>query len=120
MVTETSMTYFSIQRPGKPKFYTLRTTWLSVIPIYTLPIGWPLEGTADFDRDGHPDYVVYYPPAHVTVIAYMNNNVVAGVAVGPTLPLTGYQVEMIVRFASSDSRLQAPMLCKVAGLAPLL
>src|SRR4029077_5079465 len=41
---------------------------------------------ADFNGDGHPDVVVQNPSTHQTAIAYLNNNVVFGIASGPTLP----------------------------------
>jgi hypothetical protein len=41
---------------------------------------------ADFNGDGHPDFVVQNAATHQTVIGYLNNNVVVGAAYGPTLP----------------------------------
>ena len=41
---------------------------------------------ADFDRDGHPDYVLQNANTHQTVIWYLNNNVLTRGAFGPTLP----------------------------------
>jgi plastocyanin len=52
----------------------------------TLPAGWALVATGDFNRDGKPDYVLYNPSTRQTVIWYLNNNVRIASAVGPTLP----------------------------------
>jgi plastocyanin len=41
---------------------------------------------ADFNGDGHPDFVVQNPGTHQTAIVYLNNNVVISAAFGPTLP----------------------------------
>ena len=37
--------------------------------------GWILVGTADFNGDGNPDYVLYKASTRQTAIWYMNNNV---------------------------------------------
>jgi hypothetical protein len=52
----------------------------------TLPAGWTLVGVADFNRNGHPDYLLFNSTTRATVIWYMNNNVHVGGAAGPTLP----------------------------------
>jgi hypothetical protein len=52
----------------------------------TLPAGWSLVGVADFNGDGHPDYLLFNPSTLHTVIWYMNNNVHVTGASGPTLP----------------------------------
>lgn len=36
----------------------------------TLPSGWTLNGAADFNADGKPDYVLFNPSAKQTVIWY--------------------------------------------------
>ncbi len=41
---------------------------------------------ADFNGDGHPDFVVQNPGTHQTAIVYLHNNVVISAAFGPTLP----------------------------------
>jgi hypothetical protein len=41
---------------------------------------------ADFNGDGHPDYLVYNARTQQTGIYYLDNNVYAGSAWGPTLP----------------------------------
>ena len=52
----------------------------------TLPPGWELVATADFNGDGNPDYLLYAPTTRQTAIWYMNNNVFVSGAYGPTLP----------------------------------
>jgi len=42
--------------------------------------------TRDFNNDGKPDYVLYNLITHQTALWYLNNNVLAGGAYGPTLP----------------------------------
>src|SRR5207245_1636090 len=42
---------------------------------------------ADFNNDGHPDYVVRNPSTHQTAIWYLNNNVYVSGGYGPTLPV---------------------------------
>src|SRR6478672_10181491 len=41
---------------------------------------------ADFNGDGHPDFVVRNPATGQTAIWYLNNNVLLNGALGPTLP----------------------------------
>jgi len=42
--------------------------------------------TADFNGDGHPDYVLYNAATRQTAIWYLNNNAFVSGAYGPTLP----------------------------------
>jgi hypothetical protein len=37
----------------------------------TLPPGWPLVAAADFDREGHPDYLLYNANTGQTAIWYL-------------------------------------------------
>ena len=53
----------------------------------TLPGGWELVATGDFNGDGYPDYVLYNASTHQTAIWYLNNNVYVGGGYGPTLPV---------------------------------
>jgi hypothetical protein len=41
---------------------------------------------ADFDREGHPDYLLYNANTGQTAIWYLNNNVFVNAALGPVLP----------------------------------
>jgi hypothetical protein len=45
-----------------------------------------LVATADFNRDGSPDYALYNAGTRQTAIWYLNNNVYVSSANGPTLP----------------------------------
>ena len=58
----------------------------------TLPSGWGLWATADFNGDGHPNYVLENANTGRTVIWYLNNNVLIGGAFGPTLPADWFLV----------------------------
>jgi hypothetical protein len=58
----------------------------------TLPAGWSLIGTADFNGDGKPDYLLYRASTGQTAIWYMNNNVFVSGAYGPTIA-SGYQLQ---------------------------
>jgi hypothetical protein len=48
-----------------------------------VPCGSP---NTDLNHDVKPDYVLYAASTHQTAVWYMNNNVFAGGAFGPTLP----------------------------------
>jgi YVTN family beta-propeller protein len=61
------------------------------------PAGWRVAGAADFNRDGHPDYLLFNPATHGTVIWYMNKNVHVGSASGPALP-AGWSVGALADF----------------------
>jgi hypothetical protein len=52
----------------------------------TPPVGWSMAGVADFNGDGHPDYLLFNPNTLQTVIWYLNNNVLIAGRLGPTLP----------------------------------
>jgi hypothetical protein len=41
----------------------------------TLPMNWQLVAAADFNGDGHPDYLLYRPDTRETAIWHLNNNV---------------------------------------------
>src|SRR5205823_4346790 len=48
--------------------------------------GWSVVGVADFNRDGHPDYLLYNGSMRQTAIWYLNNNVLSSGLYGPALP----------------------------------
>ena len=52
----------------------------------TIPITWPLVATADFDGDGHPDYLLYNAVSGQTAIGYLNDTLVVDAALGPIIP----------------------------------
>ena len=47
--------------------------------------GYELMGTADFNGNGKPDYLLYNASTRRTALYYLNNNVYAGSALGPVL-----------------------------------
>jgi hypothetical protein len=49
------------------------------------PTPTPSAATADFNGDGHPDWVIRHAATGQTAIVYLNNYVVIGAAFGPTL-----------------------------------
>jgi hypothetical protein len=54
-------------------------------PLTLLPVGTPRAIVSDFNGDGSPDYVLQRPGTHQTAIWYLDNNVYADFALGPTL-----------------------------------
>jgi hypothetical protein len=46
-----------------------------------------LIGTADFNGNGNPDYVLYDASSRQTALYYLNNNAYVGSALGPVLPV---------------------------------
>jgi len=62
------------------------------------PIDWGGDGVTnnlnaptDFNSDGRPDYLLYNPSTHQTVIWYLNNNTLISHAYGPT-PWSGWSL----------------------------
>ena len=55
-------------------------------PLTALPIGAARAVVTDFSGEGSPDYVLQRASTHQTGIWYLDNNVYAGSAWGPTLP----------------------------------
>ena len=51
----------------------------------TIASGYQLRGTADFNGDVNPDYLLYNPSTRQTAIWYLNNNILLFGAYGPTL-----------------------------------
>jgi hypothetical protein len=60
---------------------------VGIVQKGTLPSDWTLVGAADFNRDGHPDYLLFSPTTRAKAIWYMSNNIRVGGARGPTLPV---------------------------------
>ena len=52
---------------------------------------------ADFNNDGHPDYVLRNASTHQTAVWYLNNNAYVGSAYGPTLAV-GWALEGVADF----------------------
>jgi len=67
-------------------WYLSGATLLSTQSGPTIPSGYKLVGTADFNGDGHPDYLLFNPSTGQTVIWYMKNNVIVGAAAVSTVP----------------------------------
>jgi hypothetical protein len=51
----------------------------------TLPAGWALIGTADFNSDGKTDFVLFSPSTRQTALWYLSNNSLIGGAYGPVV-----------------------------------
>jgi hypothetical protein len=51
----------------------------------TLPAGWTLIGTADFNSDGKTDFVSFSPSTRQTALWYLSNNSLIGGAYGPVV-----------------------------------
>ncbi len=60
-------------------------------------LGWSVVGVGDFNRDGHPDYLLYNGTTRQTAIWYLNNNVLISGLYGPTLP-AGWSVAGVADF----------------------
>jgi phage tail protein X len=43
-------------------------------------------GAADFNRDGHPDYLLFHPSSGYTAIGYLSGLTLIGADWGPVLP----------------------------------
>jgi len=52
---------------------------------------------ADFNGDGHPDYVLRNPSTHQTAIWYLNNNIYQGGALGPSITV-GWGLDGVADF----------------------
>jgi outer membrane protein assembly factor BamB len=57
----------------------------------------PSAVTADFNGDGHPDWVIRHAATGQTAIVYLNNNIVIGAALGPTL-MAGWALRGVADF----------------------
>ena len=57
----------------------------------TLPSGWTLQGSADFNGDANPDYVLYHASTRQTALWYLNGAAYVSSAFGPTLA-AGYSL----------------------------
>jgi hypothetical protein len=66
----------------KPPGYT---PYIYPHPLTLLPVGTARASVTDFNGDGSPDYVLRRASTQQTAIWYLDNNVYAGSALGPTL-----------------------------------
>jgi hypothetical protein len=69
----------------------------------TLPSGWALVATGEFNNDLKPDYVIYNASTRQTAIWYLNNNVFIGGVFGPTIP-AGWSLVGIADFNRDGKR----------------
>ena len=69
----------------------------------TLPSGWELVATADFNGNGKPGLCALQCRTHQTAIWYLNNNVYVSGAFGPTLPVD-WGLEGVADFNSDGHR----------------
>jgi hypothetical protein len=54
-------------------------------------------GAADFNRDGHPDYLLFNPSTHQSAIWYLSGVTFLGGAFGPPIA-SGYQLTGVADF----------------------
>jgi hypothetical protein len=57
----------------------------------TLPAGYKLVGVADFNRDGHPDYLLFNPTTRQSQIWYLSVTSFTSAQSGPTIT-SGYEL----------------------------
>ena len=73
------------------------TGGIAVEPPTTSSAAESVVGVADFNRDGHPDYLLFNSSTRQTAIWYLNNNVFSSGVFGPTLP-AGWSVVGVADF----------------------
>ena len=59
---------------------------IAVEPPTTSSAAESVVGVADFNRDGHPDYLLFNSSTRQTAVWYLNNNVFSSGLFGPALP----------------------------------
>jgi plastocyanin len=69
----------------------------------TLPSGWALVATGEFNNDLKPDFVIFNASTRQTAIWYLNNNVFMGGAFGPSIP-AGWSLVGIADFNRDGKR----------------
>jgi FG-GAP-like repeat len=67
-------------------WYLNNNSFVSAASGPFLPADYSLAGTADFNGDGKPDYVLLNAATGQTAVWYLNDNVFVSAAGGPTLP----------------------------------
>ena len=72
-----------------------RTFTVTVMTLRS--VSWSVAGVPDFNRDGHPDYLLYNGSTRQTAIWYLNNNVLSSTLSGPALP-AGWSVVEVADF----------------------
>jgi len=82
-------TYYALSNPSTRQtalWYLRGPSFAQGVTGPTLPAGWALANTADFNSDGHPDYLLFNSGTRQTGIWYLNNGAFVASAFGPTLP----------------------------------
>ena len=87
MATAIQITSCLTQARDRRRYGILTTTVFSPAFGPTLPAGWSVVGVADFNGDGHPDYLLFNSSTRQTAIWYLNNNGFISGLYGPTLPV---------------------------------
>jgi sugar lactone lactonase YvrE len=70
---------------------------IAIDPPTTSSAAWSVMGAADFNQDGHPDYLLFNSSTRQTAIWYLNNNVLTSGLYGPSLP-AGWSVVGVADF----------------------
>jgi FG-GAP-like repeat len=82
-------TYYLLLNPGTRQnaFWYLRdAVYAGAAGSPTLPPGWTILGSADFDSDGQPDYLLFNSTTRQTAIWYLNGGRLVKGAYAPALP----------------------------------
>jgi elongation factor P hydroxylase len=93
--TDSGIRLFQI--PNTMIWYLNNNVFTSSASGPNLPAGWQVVGVADFNHDGHPDYLLYNAATRRTVVWYMNNTIHLASHNGPTLP-SGWSVVSVADF----------------------
>src|SRR5258708_2056512 len=82
---------------SSPEGITLDVLGYDVASLPPRAAGWSVVGVVDFNRDGHPDYLLFASSTRQTAIWYLNNNVFSSGLYGPILP-AGWSVVGVADF----------------------
>lgn len=89
--TDSGIRVYDVQISNTLVQYLDNNVSIGSAPGPNIPSGWEIVAVADFNGNGHPDYLLFNSTTHATSIWYMNNNVRVGGASGRTVP-GGWQV----------------------------
>lgn len=82
-------TYYVLSNTGtrQTAFWYLRgPAFVEGVVAPTLPAGWTIANSADFNSDGQPDYLLFNSVTRQTVVWYLNHGNFVASALGPNLP----------------------------------